>query len=374
MTNLKSISIFGDYPPPYGGVSIHIKRVADNLIEKGMLDNVYHLGRLDKTLSNYPEFVKNINISTRYDFVGYIYWLIRYGAKDQSKVLHFHNNENGSFAILIAKYFLKKKIVITLHDQMRLLRKAQWFRVWYITPFLSLLFKQRDIQWIAVNEMIKAQLISKGVSHEMISVIPAYINNINTKTEPLKDEIVLFFKKRTPLMSMYAMSTRLLNDIDLYGIDISLQLVSILKVRYPQIGLIVCIPGNKSELMMDNYKKYIQNNKLEENILFVGENVQDVYGLWTISDVFLRPTCSDGDSLCVREALEVKTVVLASDVAIRPQGTITFENRNINDFVIKAHYILDNLQRLKNSIPINRDPFGDLLHLYNNILNSNFKD
>src|SRR5439155_104160 len=46
------------------------------------------------------------------------------------------------------------------------------------------------------------------------------------------------------------------------------------------------------------------------------------------SDVFLRPTRADGDSICVREALALGSRVVASDVVARPAGTFVFPSEN----------------------------------------------
>jgi glycogen synthase len=41
-------------------------------------------------------------------------------------------------------------------------------------------------------------------------------------------------------------------------------------------------------------------------------------------DAFVRPTTADGDSVSVREALALGVPCVASDVAPRPAGTVTF--------------------------------------------------
>jgi hypothetical protein len=47
----------------------------------------------------------------------------------------------------------------------------------------------------------------------------------------------------------------------------------------------------------------------------------------------LRPTCSDGDSLTVREALHKNIKVIVSDVVERPANCILFKNRDVLDMV-----------------------------------------
>jgi glycosyltransferase involved in cell wall biosynthesis len=83
------------------------------------------------------------------------------------------------------------------------------------------------------------------------------------------------------------------------------------------------------------------------------------------SKIFLRPTNTDGDSICVREALDSNCVVIASDVVDRPKEVICFENRNIDDFVNKIKDVIANISYYKDKIPVENDFYGRLLSVYN---------
>jgi hypothetical protein len=54
-----------------------------------------------------------------------------------------------------------------------------------------------------------------------------------------------------------------------------------------------------------------------------------------LSDIVIRPTNADGDSLSIREALYFQKPIIASDVVKRPTGTITFKTRNFDDFMLQ---------------------------------------
>jgi glycosyltransferase involved in cell wall biosynthesis len=49
------------------------------------------------------------------------------------------------------------------------------------------------------------------------------------------------------------------------------------------------------------------------------------------SDVFVRPTFTDGDSISVREALSLGIPVIASDCVERPDGVVLFKTGNAGD-------------------------------------------
>lgn len=364
---MRKISIFGIYPPPIGGVSIHIERVSKKLRDLKLLECVYNFGNRKSNSPSVP-YVRNINISERYDVIGYLFWLFKFGLSDKSYLLHFHNSQYGSFAILFMKLFFHKKILITIHDQMRLQREIKWYRIWYVKPFISILFKQSDIYWIAVSNTIRKQLEERGVNPQNIALIPAFISADLKDDATVESQIREFLNLHSPILSIYVMSTRIENGVDVYGLDLALKLTAKLKVKFNNVGLLAILPGVKSEKVMTDYEKIISSEQIEKNVLIFPTNVQNPMEIWRKSDLFLRPTSTDGDSLTVREALEVKTIVLASDATIRPKGTVVFKNRDGEDFFIKAEYILNNQALLKNELDVFPDYFNELFLLYKKIL------
>jgi glycogen(starch) synthase len=58
------------------------------------------------------------------------------------------------------------------------------------------------------------------------------------------------------------------------------------------------------------------------------------------SDVFLRPTLEDGDSISVREALSLGVPVVASRIGARPAGAILFEPGDTDAMLSKIELAL----------------------------------
>lgn len=78
-----------------------------------------------------------------------------------------------------------------------------------------------------------------------------------------------------------------------------------------------------------NYKKYISKNypNLLCNGYFINEKI-NFHELLKISDVFIRNTSTDGDSLSLREAINLKINCYATDVVDRPVGAIIYSSLN----------------------------------------------
>jgi hypothetical protein len=68
-----------------------------------------------------------------------------------------------------------------------------------------------------------------------------------------------------------------------------------------------------------------------------------------LSDIIVRPTNTDGDSLTIREGLFLNKKVLASDVVKRPEGVVLFKNRDLNDMEEKVEKLIQEKDLNKDS-------------------------
>jgi glycosyltransferase involved in cell wall biosynthesis len=103
--------------------------------------------------------------------------------------------------------------------------------------------------------------------------------------------------------------------------------------------------------------------------LIVNENVP-FYPILARSHLFLRPTNTDGDAISIRESLYYKIPVIASNVVDRPEGTILFKNRDIQELYKKTVEVIENYENYKEKlkdIKIN-DNAEKILILYKRLL------
>src|SRR5665648_48665 len=356
--NNRKISIWGDYPPPLGGLSIHIQREAELLAKEGTLDKVYYFHYNQKLLGKlqFVDYVVPLKNAWRYTILEYFRSLFIFIIKNRSSTVHFHNSLDGAWMIQFINLILGKKIVITIHDQMRIPALPKSFDLTYI--FINSLFRNARIRWIAVNPLIKDQLIHKGVRTDNVTIIPAYLRH-NGKIE-LPVSLTDFCTRKTPVLSVYACATNLYKGIDLYGIDLSLALIAKLKNKYNSIGLVICIPGRKDKSILDQYNKFIEINHLQNHVFFQFNEIADCSSLWSLSNIYFRPTNTDGDSVAVREALDASCVSLASDCVIRPAGCVLFSDRDINDFYRKSVMVLEKNDEFVKAIPKSNDFYSEL--------------
>ena len=115
-------------------------------------------------------------------------------------------------------------------------------------------------------------------------------------------------------------------------------------------------------------KQRIAEKCIENNFLFITEQYQ-FYPILMKSDVFVRPTNTDGDAVSLRAALYFKIPSVTSDAVPRPEGTILFKSRDINDFTSKVKDVLDNHKQHKMRLEEVElgDNIGKIIEIYQNI-------
>jgi len=352
----------GSYLPAIGGVTTHISRLAEALNKDGLLDCVFSTTNPNGFVES-RFIVKNAFYPRlRYVTLQSLFWFIKYFSKKNLKIIHFHGHPVWESPTLLLLLLFKKKVVYTIHDQI-ILSDIKIYPGFLIS-MLKKSIKNRYIHWIAVNPIIKTQLESLVIDCTNISVIPAYLPALEDNNS-LEFEIEDFINLRSKIVSIYAHSIRKINGKDMYGIDLALKSVALVKKHYMNIGIIICIPNTPNKDLLDNYFQIIKELQLFNNVLFFLKPLNNPLQLWRKSDIVLRPTLTDGDSLVVREALVQGTFVIASDVVNRPDKVILFKSENIEDLYTKIVATLS-----KTRITNNEPPFSNyelIKNIYSNL-------
>jgi hypothetical protein len=379
--NIPLISIVGIMPLKdngVGGVATHILRLSKFLSSVNKLCFIYNSRPIERKVIkanglkyNFiniiklynPYFLKRIKLirsfkNSRLNLILLIWFSI---FKDKSKVFHIHNEEYLPFFYLIIIKVFKKKIVFTIHDPIRLQRIINNKSFTFLC--FRLLAKSNDVKWIAVNNDIMQQIIVLGANPNKVFLIPAYLKD--DFTHKLNTEISNFKERHKLILSIYGAAAIMKDGTDLYGIDLSIKLLSNLVKFYPNCGLIIILPGNNDSNLIKFYEHLIVSFNLQNNIIFQLKSLDNLKSIYSISDVFLRPTITDGDSICVREALDSNCIVVASDIVSRPDGCIVFNSRNLDSFTDKVIYAIDNreesLPNLKNN---SNDFLNEIINVY----------
>lgn len=346
--------LIGALPPPYGGVSIHVQRLRDFLVNNGFQCRV-----IDVNAPN--EKSSNILIGGR---IGNWQCILNNGGG----IIHIHSS-GISFrktVLFLLVYVLcrisSQKLIITFHsfrdnaEHLGRLTKA----------FLTMLSKHTT-HYVAVSQIVKSKLVFLNVDPSRISVIPAFLPPIVKQQEidMIPQETWNFIDSHRPVISANAFQITFYNDQDLYGIDMCVDLCAKLRLTYPQVGFVFCLSKISNHNYFNRIKQKISENGTTDNFAFVTKPCQ-FYPILMRSDLFVRPTNTDGDAVSLREALCFQIPTVASDIIPRPKGVVTFRNRNFEDFVLKVQNLLDNYRLNKRKVEVAEmeQSFRKILSLY----------
>ena len=107
---MKNVLLIGSYPPPYGGISIHIKRLTDILSMNG-----YRINILDITNVKYIKINENITIIPLR--VRYFIEIIKSFLK--SDIVHIHTSGYGRYwremLLIVFSKITNNKTIITVN-------------------------------------------------------------------------------------------------------------------------------------------------------------------------------------------------------------------------------------------------------------------
>ena len=317
--NSNNLLILGTVPPPIGGVTIHTLRLISNLDKS---DYDYRFVNLrPKTKNNNINFIKYLNrILMDLSFKKY-------------NIIHYQLNNIFELAlIVIISRLFNNRIITTVHSF-----RPELFNS--IEKFLFYLIKSSKVEFVAPTDTIKNSLINKGLKKEKIKVLNTFLppseSEINKK---LPDEIVNFVNERDNIV--VANASKLYKDDldkDVYGLDMCIEAC----VSIPEINFVFCVPLIKDENYFKHCVNKINEYNVEDRFMIVNQNISLV-SLFKYADLFVRPTSTDSFGISVAEAISMGIPAIASDVCERTKGAVTFQSRNIKEFITKIENALGN--------------------------------
>src|SRR4029453_3860786 len=126
-----------------------------------------------------------------------------------------------------------------------------------------------------------------------------------------------------PLIVANAFKLILQQGVDLYGVDMCLELYRHLLKEYPNLGFVFALAEIGEKEYFESIGRRISQLGLESNFRFL-TGQKEFWPFLKKANLMVRPTITDGYALSVAEAVYFKCAVVASDVAVRPQGVILF--------------------------------------------------
>ena len=303
------VLLVGPYPPPFGGISSHVARVADAIQRHGMTVRVlnHFCTRTDDSL-----IVGDLRRNPLR------YWRALRGA--EARVVHYHHARWSTLvATALALRGSSCSTVATVHG--RELEPCLRSRIPGVARSTRQALQAFDVL-IAVSVEVEQAL--QTIVEEPISVIPAYI--------PLDDDQVALSPRTEAFLrdgvNLVVAAYRLNVDGSgrtIYGLETAIQSFESVARSRPELRLAIFLaqaPTSRRE--SDRLRaliEHVHDESIRSRIgVFCGEPLDPALRM---SALYLRPTLTDGDAVSIREAIAAGVPVLASDVVVRPPGVMT---------------------------------------------------
>ncbi|MGE5402753.1 MAG: glycosyltransferase family 4 protein [Ignavibacteriales bacterium] len=343
----------GTYPPPFGGVSIHIKRLAEYLSAHRVSNMV-----IDISGSRPAEKIgKNIKLMTKRSVLSLIF--------HKKSIIHAHNYSIG----LLITYFIlsfRHYVILSFHNERFIINFSKngklIFRVYklLVNCYDKIVVdseKCRELAGQLINDKDKLAVIPEFISPEIIP--------------PIKLKLITDIRKQHQyIISSNAFQLSFFEGKDLYGVDLLIELANRLRnLQKMDVAFLFLLPNIGDKKYYEELVNKLRCYNLEERFFFLTdmeEHIKEASSIWNISDVIIRATNTDGNSLTIWEALSLQVPVIASDCVERPKGTILFKNRDIDDLTEKTSRVLLNIKDIRDGLrayPIKNNA-DEFLQLY----------
>jgi glycogen synthase len=241
--------------------------------------------------------------------------------------LHLHTNGHNWKSWLLALWCgiagqCSKSCILTIHSGMAP-GYVTGLRGW--RRHMARLTCRLYSRVICVNSTVRDALVVLGQRTDRTDIAPAYLET-EIHEALLNHKLVVWMENRQPLLS-----TALFFRPE-YGFDLLVSAIAKLQVRYPSVGCLVMGGGEQES----EARALVRDSGLDHHMWLLGDvNHAQCLAVISRSDLFLRATLYDGDSISVREALAIGVPVVASRVGARPKGVFLFQPGDLIDLLSK---------------------------------------
>ncbi|MDD5232436.1 MAG: glycosyltransferase family 4 protein [Syntrophales bacterium] len=315
------VLLVGAYPPPYGGLQVHLAGLQNYLERKGHSCFVVNLGKNKKLRSS--------KVTSPTTSIG----VARHLWKRRDHVCHLHFGGNLHARILLLALFagviFPGGCATTIH--------SGGLPVWGIPadPLRRMLMRMsfsRSRAIICVNRRIAGFFGDLGIRRDRIHVVSPFAAPDGAGRRQLAPFLELFMKKKTRILC----SIGLLEEE--YDIPLLLSAFRRYAAFNPGAGLVVIGSGSLRSMIEDR----IITAGLSGKVLLTGDlDHAQTLGVLSSSDCYIRASRYDGDCISLREAIHFGIHSIATDTGLRPEGAVLFQPGNEDELLERMLAIPD---------------------------------
>lgn len=334
------VLLVGGFPPPYGGIAVHVAALREELEARGARVEGVDVGGRGRSLSGVTPASGPLGLATA---------LARQAGAGFLVHAHISGHTPKSWLVALASGLARRPFgpgaLLTVHSGLLpsfLARGERW-------RALARAVARAFSRVVAVTPHIAQHLARLGVDRGRLAVAPAFTGAARPGRPP--PALAALRAQRRPLL------TCTVGPGPVYGLRLLFAALPRVARRQPSVGVAVFGPEEEGSV-----RALARRYRVEERVYFLGQ-LDHATALATLaaSELFVRPTLADGDAISVREALALGVPVVASAVGNRPEGVALFRNGDALDL---ADAILRALAAPRAHRPPPQAGLESLLELY----------
>lgn len=332
MPSTRKLALLASWPPPHGGVTEHVRRLCPLLESRNIPYVVYNAGSESSDGSRVISVYKRRRL-----------WLLRYILAAEESTIYIFSDRLIVWCLgALLAVVRGKRVLVRLRNS----ALPDWIASSWWRRHLAGMALRRMSAVVAVSPLLVRAAEKVGVEASRIHWAPGFLppGHESSRREDVADEVMEFVETHGPVIASNG-KVNWYKGQDLYGLDHMVELAARLKPDYPDVGIVVCFSGHfpSEQAYLEDLLRLAEDKGVADNILFNTREGVFVPVL-SASDLFVRPTNTDGDANSLREALYLGVPAIASDVVSRPDETILFRCRDIDEFEDKVRSVLSALR------------------------------
>jgi len=337
-----AVRILGPFPPPFGGVALHVIRLLEGLRSRGVSAQGYSLGGLPAGI----DYVRKLSAQ---------FFLSR-------TLVHYHTDEGNHRWLRLFSFFwrmTRTPYIVTVHS----FRDRKEFANPRILRQLVRAFKHAKAVITISNETSLELERRLSFRHNHSRVIPSALPLSIWERDAQLKESIGFDWQRSPIRIL-ANAGRIVsyNGKDLYGLDLLLEAFA--GISDTDVALCLAIGGIADENLWNSIKLKAD---LDKRVTVLHGLEMPLTPFVKHTHIVARPTRTEGGpSLTLSEALELGKWAIGSDSVQRPSGVVLFRNDDVVDLrKALSKCILDVRGQVKPPfVHISNDTIDRILNIY----------
>jgi glycogen(starch) synthase len=294
---MRRVLLVGDYPPPYGGVSVQVAALRHRLAALG--DDVRVLDIGEHRCQRRPECLPARGP------LRFVATVLRHARRRFLVHVHTNGHNTRSWLVTLASVAAgggRRTVVSLGSGRMPAFLESRSSAI----RALARVSVAGAGAVIVRNERARAALLDLGADPDRVVVLPGFYGVADAEIGSPPAAVAGFRRHHRPLIGVIA------SRGPEYGLALLIDAAARLRPRHSALGVVLAGPDRLEEgcprwvLPLDECQR--------PALLATLRSV----------DVFVRPTYFDGDASSVREALALGVRVVASDTDSRPEGVWRF--------------------------------------------------